>query len=205
MGLVLELRIGSLRASVGQKSYQVGKSEVVNLRVAVELKCLQHLCTFSHLAVDFELLSLIPFLVLCILPLLLRLGLCMLDRQQFSVFRPRCTSLVTKEVLRTDTLFVCLGFFSSESCEIGDNVGAFLQPDQVGHDLILGKLPDVMFFTDIINCLLNSLCNMTKYKGDIFIFGRRIRSNACRRSSACRGSNVCQGISLRSNRCRSTK
>ena len=76
-GLVLGLRLVTLRVNVGQKSYQVGKSEAIKLRVAVEeLKCLHHLCTFSHLAGVFEGFTLIPFLVPCSLPLRLHpLGL----------------------------------------------------------------------------------------------------------------------------------
>ena len=77
-GLVLWLRLVSLRVSVGQESYQVGKSEAIELRVAEELKSLQQLCTFSHLAGDFKRLSLVPFLVSRSLHHLLCLGICML-------------------------------------------------------------------------------------------------------------------------------
>ena len=78
LGLVLWLRLVSLWVSVGQESCQVGKSEAIQLRVAEKLKFLQRLCTLSHLAGDFDRLSLVPFLVSRSLHLLLCLGICML-------------------------------------------------------------------------------------------------------------------------------
>ncbi len=126
--------------------------EILKPRVAVELKCLQPLCTFSHLAGNIDRFSLIRFLVSRNLPLLLCLGFCMLSHYKFYAFLPRGTFLDIKESLRLDSLFVCLGFFYIVSYNIGDNVGDLLQLHQVNHERVLGNnAPDLMFFAHVVH------------------------------------------------------